>query len=146
MMRLAEFIPVNLHWLLTGRGPKVFKEAEEKNEEPFQIMKDALPAEGRILVPGIKGADSVYQLKSTWMEPRIMEDDYIFVDWNPTSVGDLIAFRHQSDRVMVGWLREFGKERKQRIEAEKPQNGSIAASECKIIGRVVCSVRATYYR
>jgi hypothetical protein len=75
-----------------------------------------------------------------------MEDDYIFVDWNPTSVGDLVAFRHQSNRVMVGWLREFGKEGKQRIEAEKPQNGSIAASECKIIGRVVCSVRATHYR
>lgn len=145
-MRLAEFIPVNLHWLLTGRGPKVFTEAEEKNEDPFQIMKDDLPVEGRILVPGIKGVDSVYQLKSTWMEPRIMEDDYIFVDWNPTSVGDLVAFRHQSNRVMAGWLREFGKECKQRIEAEKPQNGSIAASECKIIGRVVCSVRATHYR
>jgi len=141
---LAEIMPVNLHWLVTGRGPSTFRTADEKAVAPFGIVRDDIAAEGKVLVPGGEKADMVYQLKSKWMEPRIMEGDYIFVEWDTPSVNDLVAFRHQSNRVMAGWLRELdGGKRK--IEAEKPQNGFISESECKILGRVVCSVRVDRY-
>lgn len=144
--KLAEVIPVNLNWLIAGRGPRIFRENVEGGDVPFEIIKDDLPGEGSILVPGGEKADMVYQLKSSWMEPRIMEGDYIFVDWDQPSVNDLVAFRHQSNRVMCGWLRELDGDGKRKIEAEKPQNGFIAESECKILGRVICSVRVNRYR
>lgn len=144
--KLAEFIPVNLHWLITGRGPRIFRGKDPGADTPFEIIKDDLPGEGKIIVPGGEKADMVYQLSSNWMEPRILEGDFIFVDWVAPSTNDMVAFRHKSIRVMAGWLRDFDKDGKRVIEAEKPQNGFISESECNIIGRVISSVRVAHYR
>jgi transcriptional regulator with XRE-family HTH domain len=142
---LAEIMPVNLHWLITGRGPSTFRAVDEEAVAPFGIIRDDHAAEGRILVPGGEGAEQVYQVQDMFMSPRINENDYVFIDREEPSVGDLVVFRDESYQIRVGWLREIQGEKGIYLVAENPENGRVLASKCDVLGRVICSVKVDRY-
>jgi transcriptional regulator with XRE-family HTH domain len=142
---LAEIMPVNLHWLITGRGPSTFRAVDEEAVAPFGIIRDDHAAEGRILVPGGEGAEQVYQVQDMFMSPRINENDYVFIDREEPSVGDLVVFRDESYQIRVGWLRKIQGEKGIYLVAENPENGRVLASKCDVLGRVICSVKVDRY-
>lgn len=148
--RLAEILPVNLNWLITGRGSRDLRASREDRAVPvYEGRRDYIQKGGEdphIEIPGIEGATEAYQILDLSMSPRIMVNDYVLVDRNEPSVGDLVAFRNEYFDVKVGWLRAEGGDGERYYVPESPDYGRALASECSAIGRVICSVRVDMFR
>jgi len=145
MKDLVEIMPVDLNWLITGR---VFKNAGANEEKPgvagVVIFQGGVP-KGEILVPGCKGAIDAFQVMGMSMAPRILENDYVLVDRETPSVGDLVAYRDEYFQEKVGWLRAAGGDGEQYLVPENPGYVRESEEKCFIKGRVVCSVRVNHY-
>lgn len=147
--KLAEYIPVDLNWLIAGKTyrpgiPIHVERIEDQNvtdDEDGKIVN----IEKRILVPGCANAEEAYQITDWSMSPRILKNDYVLVDRETPAVGDLVVYRDDHWKVKIGWLRAFTGEGERYLVAENQEYGRIEESKCHVIGRVVSSLRIDRY-
>ena len=148
--QLAEILPVNLNWLITGRGCKDSRlTGEEQGVPVYHSQRDHIKKGGdkeqNILIPEVKGATESYQVQDMFMSPRIMENDYVLVDREEPSIGDLVAYRNEYYDVQVGWLRAVGGDGERYFVPENPEYSRVPTSKCDVVGRVICSVKVDRY-